>query len=261
MFSDIASRGALTGAPESRSYPAKFEVRSAGGSKVELRGYASTTEQPYPMFDMFGEYSEVVRKGAFARTTQVGMADVAYLSNHEGLTMARTASGTLTLKEDDTGLWAVATVNTARSDVRDLVTAIEDGDVDQMSFGFRVVRQEWSPNYEERALLELNLDRGDVSAVNFGANPATSVSAVRAFRSMKPAKLQRMAIDIREGNTLDTATLETLSRMVAALATDEEARSVAPKPADGDAAEVLQAAAYVETLRLLHEHDQESRAS
>jgi len=84
---------------------------------------------------------------------------------------------------------------------------------------------------------------------------------VRAFRSMKPAKLQRMAIDIREGNTLDTATLETLSRMVAALATDEEARSVAPKPADNDAAEVLQAAAYVETLRLLHEHDQESRAS
>lgn len=260
MFSDIASRGALTGAPESRSYPAKFEVRKLANGKVELQGYASTFEQPYTMYDMFGEYSEKVRSGAFGKTI-TDNADVAYLSNHEGLTMARTVSGSLRLAEDSTGLLTVATVNTARTDVRDLVTAVEDGDVDQMSFGFRIVRQEWSPDYDERALVELNLDRGDVSAVNFGANPATSVSAVRAFRSMKPAKLQRMAIDIREGNTLDTATLETLSRMVAALATDEEARSVAPKPADNDAAEVLQAAAYVETLRLLHEHDQESRAS
>jgi len=260
VSSDIASRGALTGAPESRSYPARFEVRKLANGKVELQGYASTFEQPYTMYDMFGEYSEKVRSGAFGKTI-TDNADVAYLSNHEGLTMARTASGSLRLSEDSTGLMTVATVNTARTDVRDLVTAVEDGDVDQMSFGFRIVRQEWSPDYDERALVELNLDRGDVSAVNFGANPATSVSAVRAFRSMKPAKLQRMAIDIREGNTLDTATLETLSRMVAALATDEEARSVAPKPAENDAAEVLQAAAYVETLRLLHEHDQESRAS
>jgi phage head maturation protease len=49
-----------------------------------------------------------------------------------------------------------------------------------MSFAFRVTRQQWSPDYDQRDILEVDLHRGDVSVVNFGANPATSVGAVRA---------------------------------------------------------------------------------
>ena len=85
-----------------RSYPAQFEVRSLAGSKVELTGYASTYDQPYQMYDMFGEYQEVARQGMCAKTLGKNsdgsnQADVAYLANHEGLTLARTKSGTLRL--------------------------------------------------------------------------------------------------------------------------------------------------------------------
>lgn len=194
---DIRDRGNLPAGPQVRSYPAQFEVRGLAGTKVELRGYASTTEKPYEMFDVFGAYTEVVRSGAFAKTLSEG-ADVAYLANHEGLTMARTSSGTLHLSEDSTGLLSVATVNTQRSDVRDLVTAIEDGDVDQMSFAFRVERQEWSPDFDQRALQELNLNRGDVSAVNFGANPNTAIGVQRSFRKRETAELMRALHDLGE---------------------------------------------------------------
>ncbi len=46
-----------------------------------------------------------------------------------------------------------------------------------MSFAFRIVRGEWSPDYTQYRILEVDLDRGDVSAVNYGANPNTSISA------------------------------------------------------------------------------------
>lgn len=161
-----------------RSYPVAFEVRDTTGGTVELVGYASTTEQPYPMRDLFGEYAETIRRGAFTATLASG-PDVALLVNHGGLTMARTAAGTLHLTEDDRGLRAVAEVNPTRTDVADLLKAIQDGAVDQMSFGFRVNAQSWSPDFTRRDITAIDLDRGDVSVVNFGANPTTSVSVAR----------------------------------------------------------------------------------
>jgi hypothetical protein len=43
-----------------------------------------------------------------------------------------------------------------------------------MSFAFRVTRQEWSPDYSQRDITEVNLSKGDVSIVNYGANPHTA---------------------------------------------------------------------------------------
>lgn len=157
-----------------RSYPASFEVRGKPGSIVTLQGYASVYEQSYEMWDMFGPYVEVVRRGAGARTLSANPA-TQLLLNHAGLSMAYTRAGTLRLSEDERGLLVSADVNTTRGDVRDLVTAIEDGNVNEMSFAFRITDQTWSPDYDHREILEYNLDRGDVSVVNFGANPATNV--------------------------------------------------------------------------------------
>jgi HK97 family phage prohead protease len=158
-----------------RAYPAVLETRGVGAGLVRLTGYASTFGQPYEINDAFGPYLEQVRHGAFTDTLSAG-ADVNYLANHAGLTMARTGSGSLRLTQDSRGLHVEATVNPNRSDVRDLLAAIEDGDVADMSFAFRVTQQQWSPDYDQRDLLAVDLHRGDVSAVNFGANPHTTVS-------------------------------------------------------------------------------------
>lgn len=144
--------------------------------RVLLEGYASVVEKKYRMWDMFGEYDEVVSQGAFDETLSKN-PDVAYLVNHRGVTMARTTNGSLELKADGKGLNTSAYVNPKRTDVRDLVTAVEDRDVTEMSFAFRIDDGEWSEDYTEFRIIKVDLDRGDVSAVNYGASPHTSVAA------------------------------------------------------------------------------------
>ncbi|MFI0772321.1 HK97 family phage prohead protease [Streptomyces sp. NPDC021218] len=164
-----------------RAFPVQLEVRAKPGDSgtSSISGYASVTEEPFEMWDWYGSYAEVVRTGSFTKTLGEH-PQVQLLLNHGGLAMAYTKAGTLRLAEDSTGLHMEADVNAKRSDVQDMLAALEDGDVDEMSFAFRVTRQQWSPDYDQRDILEVDLHRGDVSVVNFGANPATSVSAVRA---------------------------------------------------------------------------------
>jgi HK97 family phage prohead protease len=175
-----SDRAAVCGT-ERRAYPVQLEVRAQAGSKATLEGYASVTETGYEMWDPFGSYTEVMRSGAFTKTLSEN-PQTQLLLNHSGLSMAYTRAGTLRLAEDSTGLHMAADVNTTRSDVRDMLTAIEDGDVDEMSFAFNVIRQQWSPDYDQRDISEVSINRGDVSVVNFGANPATSVQAARALQ-------------------------------------------------------------------------------
>lgn len=152
------------------------KVEKDGQQYYLVEGYASVTERGYEMWDMFGSYTEVVAGDAFDKTLSAS-PDVAFLVNHRGVTMARTVSGSLELSVDSTGLKVSAYLNPKRQDVNDLVTAIEDGDVTEMSFAFVIDRGKWSPDYTEYRIEVADLDRGDVSAVNYGANPHTSIAA------------------------------------------------------------------------------------
>lgn len=147
-----------------------------GETRVVFEGCASAFEQPYEMYDMWGPYTEVVSAGA-ADTTLAAEPDVAFLVNHRGVTMARTRSGTLELSAEAAGLMDVAYCNPARTDVMDQYHAVKDGDVDEQSFAFMITAGQWSPDYTEYRINAFDLDRGDVSNVNFGANPYTSVAA------------------------------------------------------------------------------------
>mgnify|MGYP001616940558 CR=1 FL=1 len=219
-------RGQLTKAPEFRSYTTKFEVRSPEESVVDshivtLRGYASMTEKPYSMYDAYGDYDEMISRGAFKKTLSE-RADVAFLLNHEGLTMARTMNGTLRLNEDEVGLGIDADLDSRRSDVGDLLMAIERGDVTEMSFAFKVLSQDWDANYDKRTIREVSLDRGDVSAVNYGANPNTVIAA-RAFPHARDAQLARLASALEDGDQIDPAQRTQLARMVRALPAKDSA--------------------------------------
>jgi HK97 family phage prohead protease len=180
-MTDKSARAAVTGIVR-RAYPVQLEARAKDGASgvSTVSGYASVVEEPYEMWDFLGSYAEVVRTGAFTKTLSE-TPQVQLLLNHGGLAMAYTKAGTLRLSEDSTGLHMEADVTAARTDVQDMLLALEDGSVDEMSFAFRVTRQMWSPDYDQRDILEVDLNRGDVSVVNFGANPATSVQpALRA---------------------------------------------------------------------------------
>ena len=161
---------------ESRSVPFRdVELRAAAGGKdLNFSGYACVTDVGYDVSDwLYGDYTEFVRQGAFAKTLADG-ADVPFKLNHDGMTLARTASKTMQLSEDDTGLYVEARFDPRNPDVQKIQSAMERGDMDEMSFAFWVTRQAWSPDWLQRDILEVNLSKGDVSLVNYGANPNTA---------------------------------------------------------------------------------------
>lgn len=197
----------------------RAKADGSGGNRLLFTGYASVTEAPYEMWDWCGPYTEIVRQGAFAKTLAEN-CDTAFLVNHGGVTMARTKTGSMRLAEDDTGLYVEADLDPDRSDVGIIVSGIRGGELDEMSFAFWITRGLWSPDYEQYDLLELNLDKGDTSIVNYGANPHTgglvglrSRQMANLARSGFPA-LVRQAYRQRTGDQLDPADLSAMLHIV-----------------------------------------------
>ena len=198
---------------------APMQLRAEEGSDgLNLRGYATVFDADYEITDALGTYTERIAPGAFTRTLNAG-ADVRLLINHDGLPLARTTSGTLNLQQDDTGLLAEAQLDGASPTVQSLKSAMDRGDADQMSFAFRVTRQDWNADYTDRTIREVQLF--DVSVVTFPANPATSVS-LRDAAGLRGVDLE--AIVNQLGHEPDEAELVDILRG----ATDPEPEIVVP---------------------------------
>lgn len=130
-----------------------------------------------------GGFVERILPGAFRRAIDEKQ-DVAFLWMHDRRTiMARSTSGTLSLSEDAAGLRFEAKLADTQGG-RDLGILIQRGDVDEMSFSFRAVRDEWDfgPAMAIRTLRDVDLF--DVSAVDEGAYPDTEL----ALRSLSAAR-------------------------------------------------------------------------
>jgi HK97 family phage prohead protease len=172
---------------ERRTYTVRNVVtRTEDDGKMRLSGYAAVFNNasvPLP-------FIEYIAPGAFRKTLSE-TPDVRLLINHEGLPLARTKNGTLTLTEDEVGLRFDAELPDT-SEARDLYTLIERGDVDQMSFAFRVIRQKFNKDRSERTLTEVSLADGDVSVVTYPAYPTTTVEArehlARAIQAVKEGR-------------------------------------------------------------------------
>lgn len=193
-----------------------IEVRDAA-SGLSLVGHACVTNVGYDM----GWYTETVRSGAFAKTLGEN-PDVQLLVNHEGLPLARTLSGTLSLAEDSRGLAVEAHLDPNDPDVARLVPKMQRGDIDQMSFAFRAERVSWNDDYDRRDILEANIHRGDVSVVNQGANPATHAEVeARGLPSL--GEFVELAREWRAGATLSASTTATLKHILSLFTTADSA--------------------------------------
>jgi hypothetical protein len=135
-------------------------------------------------------YRERILPGAFTQTIKNG--DVRALFNHDpNYVLGRTTAGTLTLREDETGLWFDARPPDEPW-VRSLVASIKRGDIDQSSFAFQPVQEDWSKNDKQpvRNIREVRLF--DVSPVTFPAYIDTIVQARTqslqdVLRALEPA--------------------------------------------------------------------------
>jgi HK97 family phage prohead protease len=170
-----------------------IETRQAEDGTMRLSGYAAVfNDNSVPL-----PFVERIAPGAF-RKTLTETPDVRLLINHEGLPLARTKNGTLTLSEDERGLYMDAVIADTQEG-RDLYTLVQRGDLDQMSFAFRVIRQKWNEARTERLLTELSLADGDVSVVTYPAYPTTSVEARQ--------KIAEAMAALKEGRALDGESL------------------------------------------------------
>lgn len=172
---------------------ARVEVRGADDPAAGLRleGYAALFDVPsQPLQSEYDdsratghgmEFVEVIRAGAFTRALAQSQ-DVRCLWNHEAeYPLGRTASGTLTLREDAVGLFfSCALPDTSLS--RDCVELVRRGDVNQASFAFRCLADRWSGSAATGYVRELlDVDLFDVSAVTYPAYAQTSI-AIRSVR-------------------------------------------------------------------------------
>ena len=171
------------------------ELRASNDGKT-LVGYASIFDSPSEPLP----WTEFVRRGAFRKTIKDG-ADVRLLIDHEGIPLARTKSGTLTLTEDEIGLRVEAQLDDTNPDAMRVISAMRRGDLSQMSFAFQTVKDSWNSDRSIRDLKEVRLF--DVSVVTYPAYEET-VAELRSandteadtITSVAPMALRKRQIQI-----------------------------------------------------------------
>ena len=217
---------------ERRSF--SFEVRSeADGSKPRLVGHAAvfnrwTTLVPADYWwDGSPEIREMIDPGAFSKTINEGDARAVWNHNTD-IVLGRKRNRTLFLAEDSTGL--AVNIDPPETDlVRDMVISpIDRGDVDQMSFGFRVVRDSV---LEEDNLISITLkeiDLREVSPCTMAQYTETDIGlSSRSQERIEEFRKLRQAPD-QSAPGLEAAHPETAEQVAATPANDGHPDKSAP---------------------------------
>jgi len=165
---------------ERRFYPiTDIEVRRVEGELPKLVGYAAVFDS---LSEDLGGFREKISAGTFKKS--IRRHDIRALWNHDpNYVLGRKKSKTLKLKEDEHGL-KMTVVPPDTQWARDLLTSIERGDVDQMSFGFRTIIDEWEQKGKENIRTLKEVELVDVSPVTYPAYTDTSI----ALRSLEEHK-------------------------------------------------------------------------
>ena len=158
----------------SRSF-SEYRVESTEDGVGHITGVPIVFEQKT---DIGGWFEETIARGAISEDV---LRDVAFFYNHNlnSKPLARTRTGKLKLTIENDGVHMDAEVNRERSDANDLYLAIQDGDIDGMSFMFRVESDEWTDldtDYPKRRITKIGYVQ-EVSAVNYPAYVGTSINA------------------------------------------------------------------------------------
>ena len=151
---------------ERRNADARWEVREEPDGSTGLRGYAAVFDYP--------AHGEVVRRSAFNRTLAEG-AVVELLFDHEGIPLASTRGGTMSLSVDDNGLVVdVPSLDMDSPYVKSIVSSMRRGDLSRMSFSFFTREDNYDPETMTRELTDVELV--DVSVVTRPWYDATTVA-------------------------------------------------------------------------------------
>lgn len=192
-----------------RGFVAEFRAAGEDDDKKGhiVEGLAAVYEQETRIADCFGEFVEVIRKGAF---DECDFSDVRLLVNHDfnGIALARSRRNnksdkpnTMQLTVDERGVNIKADLDTENNEqARALYSAISRGDMDGMSFCFYVDEegQRWTKEngVERREILKVEKVI-EVSAVNFPAYAGTNIDARSLDSDKRALENARRLLDSR----------------------------------------------------------------
>lgn len=161
---------------ELRSYPVELRIDDSK-DKPKISGYAAVFNQ---LSEDLGGFREKVKRGAFTKTLKE--SDIVATRNHnDDLLLGRNKSGTLILEEKSKGLnFEIDPPDTSYA--KDLIVSMERGDINQCSFKFRVIVDEWDKEDEKNIIRTLKeVELFDVTIATGPAYPQTSAQ----YRSTK----------------------------------------------------------------------------
>lgn len=199
-----------------RGFTAEFRAAGADDENTGhiVEGIAAVCEQETRISDIFGEFVEVIRKGAFDDTD---FDDVRLLVNHDfnGIALARSRRNnksdkpnTMQLFVDDNGDVNIkADIDTENNEqARALYSAISRGDMDGMSFCFYVSEenQRWIDRDGVKVREILKVDKViEVSAVNFPAYGGTNIDSRSLDSDRRALDNARAVLDSTEKSKPD----------------------------------------------------------
>ena len=187
---------------EYRSYSGiEFKAVDNEGEKI-IEGHAAVFNR---QTNVGGWFNEVIEKGAFDKAD---LRDVPLVINHDftKIPLARSrrnnGNSTLTLSIDEIGLAIRAKLDVENNaDARALYSAVERGDLDGMSFAFRVEDEEWQnldtdmPTRRIKSISKVF----EVSACTFPQYESTDLQA----RSNNAPDSAKKALDNARAQSLD----------------------------------------------------------
>lgn len=194
----------------------KAETRAAGEGEPDehiIDGHAAVYSRQTVIGDWF---NEIIEPGAF---NGCDLTDVPFIVNHDErkipLARSRNNNGnsTLTLTVDDIGLAFSASVDTENNaEARQLYSAIQRGDIDGMSYCFRVQDEAWTDldaDMPTRHILKIS-KVFEISAVTFPAYEDTDINArseqmvLESAREALESARAKAGLDSRANESLDS---------------------------------------------------------
>ncbi|OSX90272.1 hypothetical protein S3E15_01836 [Bacillus mycoides] len=160
-------------------------LRSNEDGTMTVSGYVNKTEQLSEILGVTKRFKEKISRGAFSQAIQNAKKDIHFLAEHNPkLILASTRNGSLQLREDKQGLFMTATISPTTWG-KDYYQLISDGILQNMSFGFRTVKDSWRSL--DSGLYERTIDQLELFEVSVVRDPAYSQSTI-ASRSIEIIK-------------------------------------------------------------------------
>lgn len=151
--------------------PTEFRAAEEGGERY-IEGYFIVFDDTY---DMGYGMTESVDRHALDNTIH---DDIRALCDHDSrIVLGRTIKGSLELRVDDHGLFARIKINPNDSDAMNTWARVQRGDVDQASFGFRIIREDKTVNGDKIHWTLKDIKLYEITVCTFPAYESTSLSA------------------------------------------------------------------------------------